>query len=498
MLQIKKNDYFSNIFIFIALLVSPILALAPLGIWIPLILSAFILLAKSRDLLPSLKKNQLFKVLVIAFLWVLLSIFFIAKDLDDLEKFLYFFILVMAGLVLCQNISKISKFDKFIIVFSISFLLSTFLIILDLRFSLGLKLWLSKNFDSGNFINFYKFKNWTNFTDFRNQESNLIITYLKSSYDRGIIALTILALPLCLICYYYKYKVLAFSIIIASLFLALLSSNLTIILNYFVAVPLAFFYYCKKNIFKKHFFFMLATYFILSPFILGYFDYKNYSYYETTLLKKAFSYSKKYCGNGSDNKMYMYYDNFNIYLKCWKQDINYKKIKYNENFNLEKKSEKILIFFKHKMYLIASQKIHRLIIWSYTKEKIMEKPFLGHGFYSSRDMSQEIKQTERGTNYQFIPLHPHNSILQIWLELGIFGIIIFLMFIKILLNKIYNLKTINSLAPTIIVFSFLQIFVTSQIAYGFWQSWWIAIIIINFILYSFLFSSIRTNETQLN
>ena len=33
---------------------------------------------------------------------------------------------------------------------------------------------------------------------------------------------------------------------------------------------------------------------------------------------------------------------------------------------------------------ITSQKIHRLIIWSYAKEKIMEKPFIGHGFFLSR------------------------------------------------------------------------------------------------------------------
>ena len=74
---------------------------------------------------------------------------------------------------------------------------------------MGLKLWMSKNFDSGNFEKFYKLKSWIDFSDFRNQESNLIITYLKSSYDRGAIALTILALPLYLMCYNYKRKILA-------------------------------------------------------------------------------------------------------------------------------------------------------------------------------------------------------------------------------------------------------------------------------------------------
>ena len=128
----------------------------------------------------------------------------------------------------------------------------------------------------------------------------------------------------------------------------------------------------------------------------------------------------------------------------------------------------------------------------------MDKPFAGHGFFSSRYMSQELRQTLRGTNYQYMPLHPHNSILQVWLELGIIGIIIFLVFIKVLLNKIYFYHKKNSLTSALALFSFLQILVTGQIAYGFWQIWWIATIIIIFILYTILFYNIRSDESRSN
>ena len=87
----------------------------------------------------------------------------------------------------------------------------------------------------------------------------------------------------------------------------------------------------------------------------------------------------------------------------------------------------------------------------------MEKPFIGHGFFLSRYMSEELRQTQRGTYYQFMPLHPHNSILQVWLELGIIGIIIFLIFIKVLLNKIYFYHKKSSLTSALAIFSFLQI-----------------------------------------
>ena len=60
----------------------------------------------------SLKKNELFKVLTVAFLWILLSIFLIVKNINFLEKFLHFFILIIAGTILSKSILKITKFDN--------------------------------------------------------------------------------------------------------------------------------------------------------------------------------------------------------------------------------------------------------------------------------------------------------------------------------------------------------------------------------------------------
>ena len=86
-----------------------------------------------------------------------------------------------------------------------------------------------------------------------------------------------------------------------------------------------------------------------------------------------------------------------------------------------------------------------------------------------------------------ISLHPHNNVMQVWLELGLIGLIIFYFFICGLIKKLdsYNEnRIIISIMPLI---SVIQVFFIGQLSYGFWQSWWIAIIIINFILYSMLF-----------
>ena len=88
--------------------------------------------------------------------------------------------------------------------------------------------------------------------------------------------------------------------------------------------------------------------------------------------------------------------------------------------------------------------IHRRIIWSFSKEKILERPLFGHGIFSSRDIGDQYKILNNDDKIlSAIPLHPHNSILQLWLELGVIGIIFFYFFLYKIMNKIYQIKKKN-------------------------------------------------------
>ncbi len=73
--------------------------------------------------------------------------------------------------------------------------------------------------------------------------------------------------------------------------------------------------------------------------------------------------------------------------------------------------------------------LHRLLIWDYALEKIAQKPVLGYGF----DAAREIGGREPKRHFDFdpepgrplyrpffepIPLHTHNGVIQLWLELG--------------------------------------------------------------------------------
>ena len=80
--------------------------------------------------------------------------------------------------------------------------------------------------------------------------------------------------------------------------------------------------------------------------------------------------------------------------------------------------------------------MNRLITWKFTSQKIMEKPLLGWGLRTSRilpgggEKYDIVRVRENGSRDVisrdfFIPLHPHNQFLQIWLELGALGAVAF-------------------------------------------------------------------------
>ena len=68
---------------------------------------------------------------------------------------------------------------------------------------------------------------------------------------------------------------------------------------------------------------------------------------------------------------------------------------------------------------------HRLYIWSFVLERMSERPWLGWGLEASRAMPDFGWAIWPGQD-RMIPLHPHNEFLQVWLELGPFGLALIL------------------------------------------------------------------------
>lgn len=126
---------------------------------------------------------------------------------------------------------------------------------------------------------------------------------------------------------------------------------------------------------------------------------------------------------------------------------------------------------------------HRLTIWTFTGERIAEKPVLGWGMDASRSIpggDDEIRVTRypRSEHEEqvslleaLLPLHPHNAVLQWWLELGLTGTALLFAFLYTVIQRFE--RSGLSVAQRGTVMGLLTTgFLVSLNSFGFWQNWW--------------------------
>jgi O-antigen ligase len=113
---------------------------------------------------------------------------------------------------------------------------------------------------------------------------------------------------------------------------------------------------------------------------------------------------------------------------------------------------------------------HRLMIWSFTGERIAERPFLGWGLDAARAIpggKDEIRPAETR-----LPLHPHDSALQLWLELGAPGATLYALIVGLLWLRLGEAPWPRLYAAA----AGGSLFAASAVAFagwGIWQEWWL-------------------------
>jgi O-antigen ligase len=107
---------------------------------------------------------------------------------------------------------------------------------------------------------------------------------------------------------------------------------------------------------------------------------------------------------------------------------------------------------------------HRMEIWDYMSYRIMEHPWLGWGLGTSHLLNF---QEPHGNLYQFAkePIHPHNVVTQLWVELGLPGLALGLAFAFLTLRQITRLST--PLVPFALG-AWTAALCLSLVAYNFW------------------------------
>ena len=143
------------------------------------------------------------------------------------------------------------------------------------------------------------------------------------------------------------------------------------------------------------------------------------------------------------------------------------------------------------MRFIPTSHQHRIFMWEELSNAIMAKPIFGHGFdfasffksptllcnhYVTEVLQTRFKALTPLITYSgggkvcdgspLFGIHPHNGFLQIWLELGAIGILLFSVFSILFYRSIQH----NRLAVAMLTF-YAVIF---SISFNIWQNWMIS------------------------
>jgi len=113
---------------------------------------------------------------------------------------------------------------------------------------------------------------------------------------------------------------------------------------------------------------------------------------------------------------------------------------------------------------------HRLMIWSFAGDRIAERPLGGWGLDVARAIPGADEPIAEGRVW--LPLHPHNAAIQVWLELGVPGAVLFALIIAWLWLTL-GADPWPRLFTAATGASLISAFVAAIGAYGIWQEWWI-------------------------
>lgn len=127
--------------------------------------------------------------------------------------------------------------------------------------------------------------------------------------------------------------------------------------------------------------------------------------------------------------------------------------------------------------------LHRAIIWQFVSDHIAMKPIVGWGFDASRwiphaddDVLIQLHNPALPPAFlaTMLPLHPHNAVLQWWLELGLVGAIILAGGLGVIFWRSFHAPDRRRALITVSLAA--SICAVSLVSFGAWQKWWVSAI----------------------
>lgn len=122
---------------------------------------------------------------------------------------------------------------------------------------------------------------------------------------------------------------------------------------------------------------------------------------------------------------------------------------------------------------------HRLIIWQFALERLAEHPWLGWGLDASRNLPGGSRNIPNVEGAEFMPLHPHNGFIQVWLELGFAGVLVLAAaFIAMARQQIARFKE-RAVWMGLAAGATFSYVLQGMLSYGVWQGWWLSLAVLS-------------------
>lgn len=150
----------------------------------------------------------------------------------------------------------------------------------------------------------------------------------------------------------------------------------------------------------------------------------------------------------------------------------------------------------HKSGWIQPSGQERIKIWKATNDLYWRQPIFGAGVRAAQKRSMERRKTIDAyvasskdlRPRHYLAHHAHNSFLQIWYELGLVGAILFSAAGLLILNALRGSNA--QLQPHGHALA-ISVITVMGFSYGFWQTWYQAIVLLAVIVYSVCVRNIR-------
>lgn len=122
--------------------------------------------------------------------------------------------------------------------------------------------------------------------------------------------------------------------------------------------------------------------------------------------------------------------------------------------------------------LLAAASIpHRMQLWDFVASEALKNPLYGHGIEATRFLKSDHWMSLLQADNM---LHPHNAVLQLWVEFGVIGVTLGCALFLTVLARVWRLPVLERRVGLGLLIGVLAVMATG---YGLWQSWQIGLIL---------------------